>query len=55
MTTNFKTRKVTIDYTDSSIGLLKLNAVVTQKFELDGSETFIIRIDPTTPTTIKYN
>ena len=40
-------RKVTIDYKDCSLGLVKLNAeVVVHQHELDGSQTILLRTEP---------
>ena len=42
-----KKRKITIDYSDTAIGLYEFNAeILCHRHEIDGSETILLKTDP---------
>lgn len=45
-TQELKIRKITIDYSDSPLGLVELDGYVHHVHELDGSQTILIRTKP---------
>lgn len=45
-TQEIKSRKITIDYTDANLGVIEVNGTVHHIHEYDGSETILIRTEP---------